>query len=59
MKIDWKKVENKFDEIDNATYGLAEFALVGGVGSILVICLYCLCSASIWGYVQIWNLITA
>lgn len=59
MQINWKQIEDRFEAIDNATYGLAEFALIGGGGSIMVIGLYCLVSASIWGYIQLWSLITA
>ena len=59
MQINWKRLEDRFNEIDNATYGLAEFALIGGGGAILATGLYCLVSASIWGYFQLWGLITA
>lgn len=59
MNIIWKRIENKFEEIDSATYGFAEFLLVGGVGSILAIGLYCTCAAVIYGYLQIFSLITA
>ena len=59
MQINWKRIEDRFNEIDNATYGLAEFALIGGGGAILATGLYCLCAASIYGYIQLWSLITA
>jgi hypothetical protein len=59
MNINWKKIEDRFEEIDNDTHGLAAFFLIGGAGSILTIGLYCMCAAVIYGYAQIFNLITA
>lgn len=59
MQINWKRIETKFNEIDNATYGLAEFLLIGGMGSVLTIGLYCICAAVIYGYLQIFSLVTA
>ena len=58
MKVNWQRIEDRFEEIDNATHGLAEFAVVAGGGSILVAGLYCLCSAAIYGYLQLFTLIT-
>jgi len=57
MNIDWQQLEARFNEIDHATYGLAELLLFGGVGSILALGLYCVLAASTYGYIQLFSLI--
>ena len=57
MNIDWQRLEARFNEIDHATYGLAELLLFGGVGSILALGLYCVLAASTYGYIQLFSLI--
>jgi len=56
--MNWKRIEQEFERIDNATYGLAEFVVVGGVGAPLVVGLYCLLSAVLYGYLQLFVLAT-
>jgi len=57
MNINWQRLEARFNEIDHATYGLAELLLFGGVGSILALGLYCVLAASTYGYIQLFSLI--
>lgn len=57
MNINWQQLEVRFNEIDHATYGLAELLLFGGVGSILALGLYCVLAASTYGYIQLFSLI--
>jgi len=57
MNIDWQRLEARFNEIDHATYGLAELLLFGGVGSIIALGLYCVLAASTYGYIQLFSLI--
>jgi hypothetical protein len=56
--MNWKRIEQEFDRIDNATYGLAEFVVIGGAGSILVTGLYCVLSAVLYGYIQLFTLVS-
>jgi len=56
--VNWKRIEQEFERIDDATYGLAEFAVIGGVGAPLVIGLYCVLSAILYGYLQLFTLAT-
>jgi hypothetical protein len=58
MQINWQRVEARFNEIDNATYGLAELVVIGGVGSILALGLYCVLAAVTYGYIQLFTLIS-
>jgi hypothetical protein len=57
MNINWQRLEARFNEIDHATYGLAELLLFGGVGSIIALGLYCVLAASTYGYIQLFSLI--
>jgi hypothetical protein len=55
------KMQNVIDiynRVDDATGGLAEFAVVTSVGGSLVIGLYCIMAAAFFGYVQLFALIT-
>ena len=56
--MNWKRIEQEFERIDNATYGLAEFVVVGGGGAPLVIGLYCALYAVLYGYLQLFTLAT-
>jgi len=58
--MNWKRIEQEFERIDDATYGLAEFAVTGGVVANvhLVIGLYCVLSAILYGYLQLFTLLT-
>jgi hypothetical protein len=56
--MNWKRIEQVYDRIDHETYGLAEFVVVGGVGSILIVGLYCVLSAIVYGYIQLFSLAT-
>ncbi len=56
--MDWKRIEARFEEIDRATYGLAELMLFGGGGAILAIGLYCIGAAAVYGYFQLFTLAT-
>jgi hypothetical protein len=56
--MNWKRIEQEFERIDNATYGLAEFVVVGGVGVPLVIGLYCVLYATFYGCLQLFTLAT-
>jgi hypothetical protein len=58
MQINWQRVEARFNEIDRATYGLAELVVIGGVGSILALGLYCVLAAVTYGYIQLFTLIS-
>lgn len=58
MQINWQRVEARFNEIDNATYGLAELVVIGGVGSVLALGLYCVLAAVTYGYIQLFTLIS-
>jgi hypothetical protein len=56
--MNWKRIEQEFDRIDNATYGLAEFVVISGAGSILATGLYCALSAVLYGYIQLFTLVS-
>jgi hypothetical protein len=58
MQINWQRVEERFNEIDHATYGLAEFVVIGGGFSILALGLYCVLAAVTYGYIQLFTLIS-
>jgi hypothetical protein len=56
--MNWQRIEQEFDRIDHATYGLAELALFGGVGGVLALGLYCVLGAATYGYLQLFTLLT-
>jgi hypothetical protein len=56
--MNWKRIEARYEEIDNATYGLAEFVVVGSGGALLAIILYFILAAVFWGYLQLFSLAT-
>lgn len=58
MQINWQRVEARFNEIDHATYGLAELVVIGGVGSVLALGLYCVLAAVTYGYIQLFTFIS-
>ncbi len=43
-----KRIEEIYNKVDDATYGLAEFVVVSSVGSAFAIGLYCICAGIIW-----------
>lgn len=57
MNIDWQLLEARFNEIDHATYGLAELVVFVGGGGVLALGLYCILAASTYGYIQLFSLI--
>ena len=56
--MNWKRIEQEFDRIDHATYGLAELVVVGGTGSIIAVGFYCVLYATFYGYLQLFTLAT-
>ena len=56
--MNWKRIEARYEEIDNATYGLAELVVVGGTCSIIFVGLYCVLAATFYGYLQLFTLAT-
>jgi len=58
MSINWQRIEDRFEQIDNASGGLAEFFVVAGLGSVLTAGLYCAVSVVVYGYLQLFTLAT-
>ncbi len=56
--MNWKRIGQEFERIDNATYGLAEFAVIGAVGAPLAVGFQCAILAVFYGYVQLFTLAT-
>ena len=56
--MNWQRIEQEFDRIDHATYGLAELVVFGGGGGVLAIGLYCILAAVTYGYLQLFTLMT-
>ena len=50
--MNWERINHEFDRIDHATYGFAEFLVVGGTCSLIYIGLY----ATLYGYLQLYTL---
>jgi hypothetical protein len=42
------RIEEIYNRVNDATYGLAELLVVGGAGSVMAIGLYCICAGIIW-----------
>ena len=59
MQINWQRVEARFNEIDHATYGLAEFFVVGGACTVMALSLYAVLAVVFYGYLQLAVLLTA
>ena len=43
-----KRIEEIYNRVNDATYGLAELLVVGGAGSALAIGLYCVLAGIVW-----------
>jgi hypothetical protein len=56
--MNWKRIEQDFERIDHATYGLAELVVVGGTCSLIFVGLYCVLAATFYGYLQLYALAT-
>jgi hypothetical protein len=56
--MNWERINHEFDRIDRATYGFAEFLVVGGTCSLIYIGLYSALYATLYGYLQLYTLAT-
>lgn len=58
MQAIWNRIEDTFERIDHYTYGAAEMLLVMVLGGTVAIVFYLLLSAVLYGYIQLFNLIS-
>ena len=54
-----QNITNIYRRIDHATYGLAEFFVVGGACTVMALSLYAVLAVVFYGYLQLAVLLTA
>ena len=58
MQVIWNRIEDTVERIDHYTYGAAEMLLVMVLGGTVAVGFHLLLSAVLYGYLQIFSLIT-
>jgi len=58
MRAIWNRVEDTFERIDHYTYGAAEMLLIMVLGGTVAVGFYLTCAAVVWGYIQLFNLLS-